>query len=41
MTHTTMFTCIATSKKDWTSKKFFSIFPGRAHELAIEWLRTH
>lgn len=38
MTHTNFFTCIATDKNTWESKKFFSIIPGRAHEAAMKWL---
>jgi hypothetical protein len=40
MTHTTFFTCIATNKTTWETRKFFSIFPGKAHEAAIKWLAS-
>lgn len=40
MTNTTFFTCTATNTQTWETKKFFSIFPGKAHEAAINWLRS-
>jgi hypothetical protein len=41
MTNTTMFTCTVTSKTTWETKKFFSMIPGKAHDLAVAWLATH
>lgn len=38
MTNTTMFTCIATDRVTWRSRKFFSLRPGYAHQLALRWL---
>lgn len=40
MTDTKFFTAIAIDRKTGTWRKFFSIIPGRANELAKAWLRN-
>jgi|Cruoilmetagenom7_1024161.scaffolds.fasta_scaffold70361_4 hypothetical protein len=37
-TNTTMFTCEATSKHTFQTKRFFSVFPGHANQAAKQWL---
>lgn len=38
MTDTTFFTCTAINRKTGEWKKFFSLIPGKANQMAKDWL---
>jgi hypothetical protein len=40
MTDTTFFTCTAINRQTGEWKKFFSLVPGRANEMAKAWLAS-